>query len=186
MLLDFKEFFKRCIKALNDSKVDYVIVGGVLVSLYGEPRATKDINAIIDLDLDDDVILRFLNSLKKFDLVVVGGKETVKEALKEKIHFSAFNSSYLYWMDIQGIYSILDEIAFETRRKIEILGEETWVESMEALIVSKLSMYYSEQSLRDVESIILLNRGKLNLKLLLSIADKIGVRRRVEEILSRI
>jgi len=185
--MEFRHFLKRCISALNLSGVDYVIVGGVLVSIYGEPRTTKDIDVIINIkENEDNKIEKFLKSLNKFELQVLGGKNTIKSSLREKIHFTAFNKSYLYWMDIQGIYSILDEIVFETRKKIKILGENAWVESMEALIVSKLSVYYSEQSLRDVKSILILNKDKINKQLLFKIADKIGVRRRVEEVLNKI
>ncbi len=52
-------------QALNSSEVDYLIVGGVLVSLYGEPRSAKGIDVIIVLNLVDDSVLRFLYGLKK-------------------------------------------------------------------------------------------------------------------------
>jgi len=170
---------------LNESGVEYVIVGGVLVSIYGEPRATKDVDVIVNLKLgNEELIRRFLITAKKYDLEVIGGIETIRRALKEHIHFTVFNKSYLYWMDVQGIYSILDKIVFETRRKMQILGLEAWVESLEALIVAKLSVYYSDQSVRDVRSMIELNREVIDKELLYAIADKIGVRRRVEEILA--
>ena len=38
-VLNFEEFLKKCIRALNNSGVEYVIASGVLVSIYGEPRA---------------------------------------------------------------------------------------------------------------------------------------------------
>ena len=185
--MNFEEFLRRCIRTLNESKIEYVIVGGVLVSIYGEPRATRDVDVIIDLEPENEESIRnFLTAMRKYDLDIMGGVETIRNALKERIHFTVFNKSYLYWMDVQGIYSILDKIVFETRRKMKILGMDTWVESLEALIVAKLSIYYSDQSVRDVRSMIELNRDSIDKELLYAIADKIGVRRRVEKMLSEI
>lgn len=35
-------------QALNDAKVDYVLIGGLAVGLHGFPRATKDIDFLVD------------------------------------------------------------------------------------------------------------------------------------------
>ena len=134
--MNFEEFFKRSISALNESGVNYVIVGGVLVSIYGEPRATKDIDVIVDLAPEDtELINRFLGAMRK---------------------------------------------------RMKIFGLDTWVECLEALIVAKLSIYYSDQSVKDVKSMVELNRDVIDRELLYSIADKIGVRRRVENILKEL
>jgi hypothetical protein len=44
--VDFKEF----IECLNKNKVRYLLVGGWAVGLYGNPRATKDIDFLIAID----------------------------------------------------------------------------------------------------------------------------------------
>ena len=43
---DFKEF----IHLLNKNDVEYLLVGGWAVGLYGNPRATKDIDFLIAVD----------------------------------------------------------------------------------------------------------------------------------------
>lgn len=45
----FERFVKRVISALNESKIDYVIVRGVAAIIYGRPRTTMDIDIIADL-----------------------------------------------------------------------------------------------------------------------------------------
>jgi predicted nucleotidyltransferase len=40
---DFREF----IESLNSSKVDYILIGGWAVGLYGNPRTTRDIDFLI-------------------------------------------------------------------------------------------------------------------------------------------
>jgi predicted nucleotidyltransferase len=44
--VEFKEF----VKCLNKNKVKYLLVGGWAVSVYGHPRATKDIDFLFAID----------------------------------------------------------------------------------------------------------------------------------------
>lgn len=46
---DFKDF----IRFLNENKVEYLLVGGWAVGVYGNPRATKDIDFLIAVDDDN-------------------------------------------------------------------------------------------------------------------------------------
>ncbi|MEJ2542787.1 MAG: nucleotidyltransferase [Calditrichaceae bacterium] len=57
---DFKDF----IKFLNEHKVRYLLVGGWAVGIYGNPRATKDIDFLISTD--DENIENLLKALKEF------------------------------------------------------------------------------------------------------------------------
>ena len=52
---DFKEF----IQCLNSNKVKYLLVGGWAIGLYGNPRATKDIDFLVSIDNEN------LEKLKK-------------------------------------------------------------------------------------------------------------------------
>ena len=183
-ILSFEQFIRESVKAFNWSGVGYVIVGGVLLAIYGEPRSTKDLDVIFNLDYrNDKQIERFIEVLKKHNLNIPGGAQYIIDALKGKYHFSIFNSDYIYWIDGQGVYSFWDEIVFSTRVKDRMLGVDVWVEKLEALIISKLSIYYTERGLRDVEMLIELNKDKLDKNLLLELADKMGVRTRLEKLL---
>ncbi|MCK5133307.1 MAG: hypothetical protein KAR40_14290 [Candidatus Sabulitectum sp.] len=57
---DFKEF----IQFLNDHKVHYLLLGGWAVGLYGNPRATKDIDFLIATD--DENIKKLQQALLAF------------------------------------------------------------------------------------------------------------------------
>jgi hypothetical protein len=46
LLEDFKDF----INFLNTNEVHYLLIGGWAVGLYGNPRATKDIDFLISID----------------------------------------------------------------------------------------------------------------------------------------
>ena len=57
---DFRDF----IKCLNKNDVRYLLLGGWAVGLYGNPRATKDIDFIIAVD--DENIQKLQNALLAF------------------------------------------------------------------------------------------------------------------------
>ena len=47
--VDFKEF----IQCLNKHEVKYLLLGGWAVGIYGQPRATKDIDFLVSKDDDN-------------------------------------------------------------------------------------------------------------------------------------
>jgi hypothetical protein len=47
------EDFKNFIQCLNSSKVEYLLVGGWAVGLHGHPRATKDIDFLVSMDISN-------------------------------------------------------------------------------------------------------------------------------------
>jgi hypothetical protein len=65
---DFQDF----IKLLNEHDVRYLLVGGWAVRIYGNPRATKDIDFLIVID--DANIKRLQKALYKFGAPPVDGK----------------------------------------------------------------------------------------------------------------
>ncbi len=65
---DFKEF----IQFLNDHKVHYLLLGGWAVGLYGNPRATKDIDFLIATD--DANIRKLQQALLAFGAPTVESK----------------------------------------------------------------------------------------------------------------
>jgi len=46
---DFKDF----IQSLNSNDVRYLLIGGWAVGLYGNPRATKDIDFLVSTDSEN-------------------------------------------------------------------------------------------------------------------------------------
>jgi hypothetical protein len=57
---DFREF----IECLNDRKVQYLLIGGWAVGLYGNPRLTKDIDFLISIE--ESNVQRLLKALQDF------------------------------------------------------------------------------------------------------------------------
>lgn len=59
MEIDYKTIFKK----LNESEIDYLIIGGLAVNFYGIPRMTYDIDIMIYMELNN--ISKFINIISK-------------------------------------------------------------------------------------------------------------------------
>jgi Nucleotidyl transferase of unknown function (DUF2204) len=58
------QHYKELLQLLNESQVEYLIVGGFAVMKYGEPRYTKDLDVWIRNSQQNSV--RVVDALKKF------------------------------------------------------------------------------------------------------------------------
>lgn len=57
-------YYEKEVKALNKSRIKYLIVGGFAVNLYGIHRLTKDMDMMIDLSKDNiDKLIKILGKL---------------------------------------------------------------------------------------------------------------------------
>jgi len=79
---DFREF----IECLNDNKVQYLLVGGWAVGLYGNPRLTKDIDFLIAIE--ESNVRRLLKALQAF-----GGPTVEASVFTEPGHVFRMGSS---------------------------------------------------------------------------------------------
>jgi hypothetical protein len=136
---DFKDF----IKFLNAHKVRYLLVGGWAVGIYGNPRATKDIDFLIAID--DENIQRLQKALYKFGAPTVENK-----VFQEKGNVFRMGRSPVQIDIINEASGIHFEDCYKRRKiiKVESLGISTI--SREDLIKNKkASGRY--QDLADVE-----------------------------------
>ncbi|MDH7553797.1 MAG: nucleotidyl transferase AbiEii/AbiGii toxin family protein [Spirochaetota bacterium] len=63
MSIDLFQRFLQCIQALNDEHVEYVLIGGYAILLYGMPRITQDIDFFINPEVEN--IEKLKRALKK-------------------------------------------------------------------------------------------------------------------------
>jgi predicted nucleotidyltransferase len=88
-MTDFNDFIRVC-KALEKQNVDYVLIGGVAVILYGMQRLTRDIDVFVKMDpenierlckalhsvFDDESIQEItFESLKEFAVIRYGSPD---------------------------------------------------------------------------------------------------------------
>jgi hypothetical protein len=69
--LDFKEF----LQLLNDHEVDYLLIGGFAVALYGYPRPTDDIDVWVAMNPENAA--KLVAVLLEFGMVDTGLEESL-------------------------------------------------------------------------------------------------------------
>lgn len=140
------------IEALEAEGVPYMITGSIASAFHGEPRATRDIDVVIDpapASLDG-LVARLQAAGAYVDA------EAARAALRERTQFNAVAD------DAKVDFVILRDrpfssAEFERRRRVRLGDLEAFIVSAEDLIVLKLEWAEatgSERQLRDVEGMI--------------------------------
>jgi hypothetical protein len=164
---EFQVFMKRALRALNKSKIQYVIIGGVAITIHGRLRTTSDLDIIIQGSTEQIRELEKCLKEEKFDVP----QDEIQLAYQEQTHCSIFGVSSFYRLDIKGPTSHLDMQAFEKPITIVLLDEETYIEIPEIVIIAKL-FYGSEQDWKDAFSILLRIGDKLDFEQLRKLAEQ--------------
>jgi len=177
-----KDFIQTTISCLEESRIKYVLVGGVAALIYGRPRTTLDVDIVIDSANIEDV-KRLETTLKAYGFSLRDNE--IAEALGEKSNCSVFLKDCIYRIDIQGTYSPLDSRCLNNRLLMKIYEQDTYIQKAEDLIVAKL-VYRSPQDYEDVHAILLRQKEKLDYNYLRSVAAIEGIERQLDKILSRL
>lgn len=145
----YRQILKLVADFLNKNNIPYMVVGAVSTSIYGEPRTSADIDIVVKLEGN---VGQFVKFLRDDDFSI--STDDIREALKEKSHFTVFDNKSVYRLDIKGVYTELDKQSFGRRVKKRIDDLEIWMNSAEDAVLFKL-MFGSEQDLNDARSILL-------------------------------
>ncbi len=166
---------------LLEAGVDYVIVGGVAVSGWGNVRTTRDVDIIMDLREKD--IASLSDALKKegFDVMA----DDIRDAMKEKGHFTIFDTRSDYHIDAKGCYGEKEKRSLKEKKAVDLWGIRIFIASPEDTIANKL-VFGSEQDIRDAEGIYVRQMEKLDLNYLEEICRKMGVSGDLESLKQRV
>lgn len=151
--MTFARLLAEAIRLLEGARILYMITGSVPSSYHGEPRAT------LDLDIVIDPVPRSLDRL--LDGLVAAGfsvdREAAHEALAARSQFNAIGG------DAEKIDFIIRRDRpfsveeFGRRRRADLLGTPAFVSSAEDAIISKLEWAAttgSDRQLRDVAAMV--------------------------------
>ena len=90
--LDITGFLKLMIEALDAADVDYLIGGAIAEWAWGEPRATQDLDFVIDLPIES--IGKFSKELEKRDMLVPA--EVILDTVLEDRADIPINAIHIY------------------------------------------------------------------------------------------
>jgi len=174
-VLDITGFIKLILEALKASKVDYMIGGAIAEWAWGEPRATQDLDVVINLPIKS--IGKFSKELEKRDMLVP--VDIMLDRIAEDRADIPLNAIHLRQSSFQ--------------RKILIdygppIGK-VYVHSPEDLILYKLiylGISGQPKHARDIAAILKANRDKIEFEYIEEWVTRLGLGSEWKEMLDSI
>lgn len=148
------DFLELALYILNDAGVPFMITGSLASSHYGAPRATQDVDIVVELDASaaGDLALRFIAA------GLYASEEAAVESARTGGQFNVIDASSGWKLDlIFRRERPFSRTEFDRRRDTVVLGMEAALVSPEDLVVAKLEWARaadSELQLRDVLAVV--------------------------------
>lgn len=188
-VLDLVGFLKLVLDSLKASHIDYLIGGAIAEWAYGEPRATQDVDIVINLPIES--IGKFSKELEKRDMLVPA--EIILDTLLEDRTDIPINAIHMHSGLKADLYLVRsgDELrlsAFQRRQRVDYgppIGR-VYIHSPEDLILYKL-LYFSlsqqPKHSRDIAAILKAKENQLDLGYIEEWAARLGLAPLWEELL---
>ena len=151
--LDQLSILKLVAAGLDVAGIHFMITGSIAAGHYGQPRMTRDIELVVELDVADaDRLVALFGNQFECNL------DAIRSAIARQSLFNLIHTNAIVKVDVVVRKSTpyrLEE--FGRRRRVEIDGQPMWMVSAEDLVISRLLWAKdsrSELQLRDVRHII--------------------------------
>ena len=153
-MTDQFSILKLVTERLDAVGIAYMLTGSIAAGYYAQPRMTRDIDLVVELELGDaERIAGVFTPEFNCDVDVIRGA-IARQSLFNLIHVEAVAKvDFVVRKDIP-----YRREEFRRRRHVEIGGHPLWIVSPEDLILSKLAWAKtsrSEMQLRDVRQLLI-------------------------------
>ncbi len=190
--MNFEEFLRRVLAALDAAGVEYLLGGALAAWAWGEPRATQDIDLVVNLQPAQTA--RLSAELEKIEIYVPAEimLETVLET-RADLAINAIHGATGYKAEFFPLRPGDELRAAALARKVAVdygpaLGR-VFVHSPEDLILYKLHYFSLSQQtkhIRDIAAILQARRADLDEAYIRGWAVKLGVNALWDEILGQL
>lgn len=172
-ITDLPQLPKVILKILQDlnqyftlHQTPHVIVGGVVVNIWGRNRMTNDVDVIVDQHSLD--IPTFVNFLTKKGYSIT--EYELQEGFKEQSNITIFYESFR--IDLVGVYRKSQQTQIHHAKQLNLFDLDLKFDSPETLIANKL-YFGSIQDLEDALSVYI--RNDLDHVKLQEFSEELGV-----------
>jgi hypothetical protein len=191
-VLDLVGFLKLVLEALDAAGVEYLIGGAIAEWAWGEPRATQDIDIVINLPVK--AVGKLSQELEKRNMLV--SAEIILDAILEDRADIPINAIHVYSGLKADLYLVRsgDDLrlsAFQRRQKVDYgppIGP-VYIHSPEDLILYKLIYFGISQQpkhSRDIAAILRANKGQLDVGYIDEWTTRLGLNSLWKELLDSI
>ena len=148
------DFLRRLVANLDAADVAYMVVGSLASTYHGEPRATQDVDMVVQLPLASTPQL-----IRQFpdDRYYISA-EAAFDAVRRRSQFNVIDHETGWKADLVVLKQRpFSQLEFQRRVSAELLGIHLWLASAEDTIVTKLewsSLTGSDRQFNDVVGIV--------------------------------
>lgn len=184
MAYNQENILKQIAKLLDRNNIHYMLTGAWSVIYYARPRASHDIDFVVELYEKD--IPRLTNVFKSFDTEFAFDPESAIKSVHQK---SMFNVVYLpimlkidFWLLKEDSF---DQIRFKRRKKVKLLNQIITLSSIEDTILKKLLWYKEaqiEKHLIDAAFVYQIQLKNIDTIYLSDWAQKLGIENFLKEL----
>jgi hypothetical protein len=144
------DFVRTVVGILGEAGVSYMLTGSIAAAYYSAPRATQDLDVVIEVGREE--VRRLVLGLQAAGLYV--DRQAADAALRSRGQFNAIDPESGWKVDlIVRKDRAFSETEFERRSEVELFGVGVSIASLEDVLLSKLEWSHlgdSELQRRDV------------------------------------
>lgn len=176
-IINPEKLLLEIVTTLEEVKIPYFITGGFAVSVWGRPRATFDLDIVVELI--EPKVEPLAKTLRKIYKAGYIDENVAKDAIRHSGEFNFIDPltgvKVDFWVAKRDELSLLK---FKRKVSKKISGKQVYFISPEDLILSKLGWHVAGESTRqleDIESILKILGAKLDKIYLEKWTKKLGV-----------
>ena len=168
------ELIADLVARLDEAAIPHMVTGSIASSWYGEPRATMDLDVVIDPSVKglDHLVGSFQTDHWYVD------RDVALAALQDRTQFNAIGpeaSKVDLIVRHDRPFSVAE---FRRRQPAELLGTSTFVPTVEDMVVAKLEWAKQtdfERQLRDVEGMLEMTGGSVDRAYIEDWVERLGL-----------
>ncbi|MEK6720898.1 MAG: hypothetical protein AABZ33_09560 [Chloroflexota bacterium] len=164
------------VEVLERAGIPYMITGSVASSFHGAPRATRDVDVVIDPE--SAALDRLVEGLHSAAFYV--DRAAAHDALRDRSQFNAIDATTGWKIDfVLRKDRPFSKAEFERRQRLELLGTIAWIATPEDMILAKLEWAAatgSDRQLQDVAAMVDVAGDALDIRYLDEWLAELGLR----------
>lgn len=148
----FENLLVKLAKELNRNKIDYMVIGGQAVLIYGEPRMTRDIDITLGLSVDNlNEVLKIVEKLNLKPLV-----NDIEKFVKDTYVLPLIDENSKIRVDFIFSWTMYERKAMKKVNEIKVGRTKVRFASLEDVIIQKI-VSGRERDIEDIKSILVKN-----------------------------